>query len=656
MLHCIQMCSQSIKEKKQHIQQCEQAEQIISQHIKRFQQALHIYSADERETITDATTFAVQGHQHQERETGEPYVTHPIFIAEFLAKMHLDHESIVAALLHDLVEDTDITIQGIRQQFGEVVESLVAGLTNMTSPTPYNKNKSDIENIRQMLFASVHDVRIIIIKLADKLHNLSTMSCKSIERQKSTAQEVLDIYAPLAELLGIRTIQRKLEDGAFAILDPKEHEKICKKLPGYEAEAEKLFASVGKQIREKAAAKNFAFLLETRLKGIYSIAQKERQHEPHQIHDHFGIRIICDDDDSCYRLLGIVHAIWMPLAGRFKDYIAKPKTNGYQSLHTTVMGANKSIEFQIRSEAMHHIAEYGVAAHWNYKHNEPSPVEHDIQMKLQQIQNFQHYELLDGMKREILPDSIHVFTPKGKKITLPEGATALDFAYHIHTDIGHHAASARANGERIPLHKPLKDTCTVEIIIDKQIQPNLKCLQQCQTERARTKIRNWLNHHERKNLFIDKQIVAKTSSHTSNFQNTHILFARCCEPTFGDPITAYTAPSRGIIVHRKTCKNLRKVPEFEKREIQVEWEQTASLSHFQVVAHFALRQSHILQKIDSAAWEHNIILNNIEIQRLDDSIQVVLSFSSKTETEAYQFTSKLRAIPSTIAKLYKKSV
>ena len=577
--------------------------------LKPFFEKLDGYEEAEKKQIMAAARWAAGLHYSQKRASGEPYIIHPISVAEILIDLKLDYKAVIAALLHDVIEDTEITRSDLRREFGREVESLVHGVTKISFLRGKSRTIQDAETIRKMLFAMVKDIRVILIKLADKLHNMRTLSYLDPESQKRIATECLDIYAPLAGRLGISRIKEELEDLSFKYLQPQVYEQIKNFVSiNREGRAEYL-EKIQNAISKEAEAANIPIEFETRAKHSYSIYRKmKKRGKPlDEIYDLLGIRILTNTQSQCYELLGIVHKLFMPIAGRFKDYIAMPKSNKYQSLHTTVMGySGIMIEIQIRTYGMHHTAEDGIAAHWLYKEGvlKGAVREEDLSIinKLKSWDGAKaaSSEFLEEIKRELLRDSIYVFTPQGDVKELPAGSTAIDFAYNIHTEIGNHCLTAKADGVAIPLKSELKSTQVVEIITSNNAHPHLNWLRYVKTARARSKIRHWLNLHDT-GLIIERNIIAKRKGpeHFSEIiekreekeepenrildtsrigikidgeRNMMIHLAKCCSPTVGDDIIGYISRGRGIIVHRADCSNLKYIKDFNVRKIEVEWE------------------------------------------------------------------------------------
>ena len=443
---------------------------------------------------------------------------HPLNVASILVDLRMDPDAVIAALLHDVLEDTDARRADLRKEFGREVEALVQGVTKISILRGRTRSSQHAETIRKMLFAMVKDLRVILIKLADKVHNMRTLGYLAEEDRRRIAQETLDIYAPLAGRLGISRIKDELEDLSLKHLQPQVYDQIRQFVAARKSDRDGYLARVSEAITREAAAAGIPVTLETRAKHFYSIYQKMRRRAKplEEIYDLLGIRVLCDTASQCYELLGHVHKIWMPIEGRFKDYIAMPKSNRYQSLHTTVMGwGGRVIEIQIRTHDMHATAENGIASHWLYKSRTPAPgagreAELTLISKLKEWQGAGpgSSDFLDEIKRELLGDSIYVFTPKGDVVELPYGSTAVDFAYHIHTDIGDHCLAAKADGAIIPLREPLRNTQVVEIVTAVNARPHLDWLRSVRTSRARSKIRHRLAQIDPQ-LVFDRNLVAK---------------------------------------------------------------------------------------------------------------------------------------------------
>ncbi len=460
---------------------------------------------DDLELLRRAYDFAAEQHKAQIRLSGEPYLSHPVEVAHLLADMKLDVTSLCAALLHDVVEDTKIPIEKISENFGPDVARLVEGVTKISKLDLLAPEDRQAENVRKMLLAMVNDVRVVMVKLADRLHNMRTLEYLAPERQQRIARETLDIYAPVANRLGMGLIRGELEDLAFRYLEPEAFLELQKKLASKQKVFDKFLLEVQETIREKMVENGIPAEVQGRIKRLYSVHLKiqKQQRNLDQIYDLLAIRVITDTVKNCYAALGVIHQIWRPVPGRFKDYIAMPRPNLYQSLHTSVIHSGQPFEVQIRTQEMHRIAEQGVAAHWKYKGGQEASSADDqriIWMRhlIEWVQEMQEpSEFLSTLRVDLYPEEVYTFTPKGRVVVLPRGATPVDFAYAVHTEVGHQCSGAKVNGEMVPLRHALANGDVVEITTQKGHAPSRDWLSFVHTSRARTKIRQWINLHER---------------------------------------------------------------------------------------------------------------------------------------------------------------
>jgi len=452
-----------------------------------------------------AFAFAAEKHQAQVRESGEPYLSHPLEVAHILAELRLDMTTLCAALLHDVVEDARISLSEIAAKFGPDTARLVEGVTKISRLDLVSPEVRQVESVRKMLLAMVTDVRVVLVKLADRLHNMRTLGYLPPEKQERIARETLDIYAPIAHRLGMGAMRGDLEDLAFAYLEPSAYAELQKVVSERSKEFEKFLAELQEAIHKHLAENGVTADLEGRVKRLYSIHQKVQRQKGslEQVYDLLAVRIITDSVRNCYAALGVVHQIWRPVPGRFKDYIAMPRPNLYQSLHTTVIHGGQPFEVQIRTRQMHRIAEQGVAAHWRYKDGTNVSEDDQRVVWMRQLIEWaremrEPAEFLSTLKVDLYPEEVYIFTPKGKVLTLPRGATPVDFAYSIHTDVGHQCMGAKVNGQMVPLRHPLSNGDVVEIATQKGHGPSRDWLSFVRTSRARSKIRQWINLNERK--------------------------------------------------------------------------------------------------------------------------------------------------------------
>jgi GTP diphosphokinase / guanosine-3',5'-bis(diphosphate) 3'-diphosphatase len=460
---------------------------------------------DDTDLLRRAYDFAAQQHVDQSRASGEPYLSHLLEVAHILADLRLDVTTICAALLHDVVEDTRVPISQITDLFGPELSRLVEGVTKISRLELLAPEARQAESVRKMLLAMVSDVRVVLVKLADRLHNMRTLEFLPQESRERIARETLDIYAPVAHRLGMGLIRGELEDIAFRHLEPATYLELHKKVESRQKVYERFLADVQDTIRKKLVEAGIPAEVEGRTKRLYSLQLKlhRQQRALDQVYDLLAIRVITDNTRSCYSALGVIHQLWPPVPGRFKDYIAMPRHNLYQSLHTTVIHSGQPFEVQIRTQEMHRIAEQGVAAHWKYKGGEPASKQDDrrviwMRQLIEWVQEMQEPdEFLSTLRVDLYPEEVYTFSPKGRVVALPRGATPVDFAYAIHTEVGHQCVGAKVNGQIVPLRHVLENGDAVEILTQKGHSPSRDWLKYVQTSRARCKIRHWINLRER---------------------------------------------------------------------------------------------------------------------------------------------------------------
>ncbi|MBN2078740.1 MAG: bifunctional (p)ppGpp synthetase/guanosine-3',5'-bis(diphosphate) 3'-pyrophosphohydrolase [Spirochaetes bacterium] len=556
-------------------------------------------------TIQKAYLFANVAHEGQKRLSGEPYIVHPLEVAITLASYQLDTSTIAAALLHDTVEDTGASLDMIENAFGQEIAVLVDGVTKISSIKRRTKATAQAATLRKMLIATVKDVRVIIIKLSDKLHNMRTIMFHAPETRERVARETMDIYAPLARRLGMSEISSELEDLSFRVLHPREFSEIKKGVAQRDTELNSYLDYVRTVIYERLAEMSIEVRIIGRAKHYYSIYKKllAQKKSIDEIYDIRGIRIITNEIKDCYAVLGVVHTLWSPVASRFKDFIAVPKSNMYQSLHTTVVGPEGHwLEVQIRTEKMHATAEMGIAAHWVYK-EDPQSLKtkyKDIsflkeatewQMELRDTREF-----MKSLKMDLYENEIFVFTPQGKIIKLPKDATPVDFAYAVHTQVGNTCVGARVNGQIVPLKAKLKSGDIVEIMTSKKGHPSESWLKIVASPNARYKIRAWLRkktetplkqddedkHREEKTVKVtipkDEQVKLKSLSKqkqtgiiVDGTSDVLIRLSQCCQPIPGDDVVGFITRGRGIAVHKKNCPSLQRMTAEKERFITIVW-------------------------------------------------------------------------------------
>ncbi|MCW7482498.1 RelA/SpoT family protein [Leptospira kanakyensis] len=573
--------------------------------------------------IEKAYHIADKMHTGQKRLSGEPYIIHPMNVASVLDELGLDERAIAAGLLHDVVEDTSYSKEDMAREFGEDIAALVEGVTKISEIKSQSKETEAAENIRKMLLATIKDVRVMLIKLADKTHNVRTLKFQPEEKQKRIAKEVLSLYAPIAGRLGVYKVKFELEDLAFQSLHPEEYQEIKKRVSAKKSERDEYIEKIKIILKQRLAEISIDARIDGRAKHFYSIYRKmvTKEKSFSEIFDLRAVRIITNEIKDCYGVLGIVHTLWTPIPGRFKDYIATPKTNLYQSLHTTVFGPDgRPMEVQIRTKDMNAIAENGVAAHWAYKESTnlsktsvilQNGVENAFRMKwLEILKSWQDpsldsKEFMEELQYDLHEDEVFVFTPKGEIIEMPKGATVLDYAFRIHTDVGLHARGGKVNGRMVTLRTELKSGDQVEIITEKSSKPSPIWLRIVKTSGARQKLRAYFRKLqedsqretigsvlETQTPAIDENTIKeikkvkikkphKTNPHqeeskefgisVAGWNDVPVRVASCCTPIPGDEIIGFITRGRGVSVHKKDCTTANKQLEWMKT-IPVRWE------------------------------------------------------------------------------------
>ncbi len=554
------------------------------------------YASTECDTIIAAAYWSEKLHHGQKRKSGEDYIIHPLQVASILLSMRLETPAIVAGLLHDVLEDTDFPYSQLRSLFGNSVAFLVKGVSKISQDHRTDRHLNSADAVRDVMLAGMKDVRVLIIKLADKLHNMRTLRYIPQPRRDEIARECLDIYAPLARRLGIGWLCHELEDLAFSHIHPEEYAAIRRYMSKNMSHAKARLMKAREQIYAAATRHQVRISLKTRVKHCYSIYRKMRQQARSvaEIYDLLGIRVLCQKENDCFAMSGIIPGIWSNIKSRERDYITTPKPNNYQSIHLTVrLEANWHLEIQIRTHKMNRNAEHGIAAHWLYRQgqynrlqksrkipkvisnattfaNGDSPID-DVGIKKQihhiNIDTAESTQFLKAMKQDLRTESIYPFTPKGKMLHLPLGSTALDFAYYIHSNIGDHAYAALIDGKKANIRKQLNSLQTVEILTAHNAHPRLEWLQIAYTSRARSHIRSWLNENHA-DLTVRHNIVSSSSFAKSNRNLTR---ASCCSPRMGDKIVGYLGANQNIIVHRYSCARLRRIKNLDERRVSVEW-------------------------------------------------------------------------------------
>lgn len=589
--------------------------------LKEFLSQYDYFNDEDRERISKAWYFMTEKCGDKKRSCGTPYYLHPLRLAKVLADSKLDADAVITGILHT-IRDFGVSPEEIGKTFGEQIEKLLQG-TNKIMYLPINsKTLRQADAIRKMIFAMVDDVRIILVKIADRLDRIRNIKSLEPERQRILAEEIIDIWAPLADRLGMQTAKNEFEDLSLRYTNPKAYNQIEAIVAQSKEERAEFLNSAVKKIQQKAEKAGISVTITSRAKHFYSIYQKmrKRNKSASELYDLLALRILCNSNAECYQLVGIVHSLWLPMDGRFKDYIAVPKANGYQSLHTTVICEGKPLEIQIRTYEMHNMAEHGIASHWLYKKGTNHDlVEADKLEIFNKLQSLKESILTNGadfetLKNELLGDEIFVFTPAGDVKKLPAGATAIDFAYSVHSAIGEKIVAAKADGKIIPITKPLQNTQIIEIITNPQAHPTEAQLGNVKTSKAHQKIHSWLmandpTFSERLALQSTAESVPaagegllqagsvtvsprkqrkkhfkKNEDHPEKTSRTRkpvlvqgekrVLynFAQCCNPYYPDVICGYVTRTKGVTIHRADCLIYQRIPEKEKRSVEVTWD------------------------------------------------------------------------------------
>lgn len=679
------------------------------------------------EVVDRAFVLADKAHSGQKRASGEPYIIHPIAVATIIAQMHLDTESIAAALLHDVVEDTEFSGKDIEELFGKQVKDLVDGVTKLDKLRFHDYREAQAENFRKMILAMTRDIRVILIKLADRTHNMRTIGNLRPDKRKRIARETLDVFAPIANRLGISEIKTELEELGIAALYPMRYRVLKAAVTKARNNRKEIVNSILEAIKRRLKEVGIEGRVLGREKRIYSIYKKmvNKELQFREIMDVYAFRIILKDVDTCYRVLGQMHNLFKPRPGTFKDYIAIPKINGYQSLHTSLIGPHGvPIEIQIRTEFMDQMSARGVAAHWSYKENGSEPTSTTAQRNAQRwIKNLidlqqsagSSMEFIEGVKTDLFPDAIYVFTPEGKIYDLPAGATPVDFAYAVHTEIGEHCIGARVNHRIFPLSRPLESGQSVEIITSPHAQPSALWLSSAVTSRARSKIRQYLKSLRTQEcvligrrllqnalkggvrldtipketinailkefkepdlsaLLVDialgnimTVIVAKKLQTDLNVPEEEGLpitgtgglpytFAQCCLPIPGDHIIAHVSPGKGLVIHNYNCSNVRDKVKDADKFLNVEWDlQVTANLEFQTGLRIELENRQgILSEISNAVDVAGSRIESINSDIKDESTYIInLTVTVRDRLHLAGVMRRIKAVPN-VLKIFRR--
>ncbi|MBQ4811922.1 bifunctional GTP diphosphokinase/guanosine-3',5'-bis(diphosphate) 3'-diphosphatase [Pseudoalteromonas luteoviolacea] len=684
-------------------------------------------SPEDVELVQKAYVVAREAHEGQTRSSGEPYITHPVEVTQILASMKLDHETLMAALMHDVIEDTDFSQADLAEIFGETVAELVAGVSKLDKLDFKDKKEFQAENYRKMIMAMTQDIRVILIKLADRTHNMRTLGFLRPEKRRRIARETLEIFAPIANRLGIHDIKNELEDLGFQALYPMRHRALKSEVAKARGNRKEVISNIQTEIESRLEEAGISASVKGREKHLYSIYRKMLNKELlfNEVMDIYAFRINVDDIDTCYRVLGVAHNLYKPIETRFKDYIAVPKTNGYQSLHTSLVGPHGiPVEIQIRTHDMDHMADKGVAAHWMYKKSGDS-AGHTAQQRarqwMQSLLELQQsagssFEFVENVKTELFPEEIYVFTPDGRIIELPMGATAVDFAYAVHTDVGNTCVGARVNRKPYPLSKELDTGQTVEIITSSGAHPNATWLNFIVTGKARLGVRNYLkSQHQEESIQLGRrlldsalgeqklddipteQIERVLEEHNLNtllellveIGNGNIMsvliakrllqaddgiesfakqakaaiigtegmlvtYAKCCRPVPGDAIAAYVSQGKGLMVHRQECRNIKGWENERAKYCVVKWEDNPEKEYIAALRVEIINHQGALAKLTNVVASAQANIVEIATEEKESNLYIIdLGVTVKDRIHVANIMRKIRVMPD-VQRVYRK--
>jgi guanosine-3',5'-bis(diphosphate) 3'-pyrophosphohydrolase len=655
-------------------------------------QLLRYLPQDQVAQIAEAYRFAAKAHEGQQRCSGDPFISHPFEVARILANMHMDYHSIMAAFLHDVIEDTSLDKNDIAEKFGDEIAEMVDGVSKLELISFESQAEAQAENLRKMMLAMTRDIRVILVKMADRLHNLRTLASLSPEKQRRIAKETLEIYAPIANRLGMNLFRVEFEDIGFSYLYPVRYQVLKEAVKKARGNRKEIIHALESNVKNRLEQEQvIPFVIIGREKHLYSLYKKMRKKDLSlsEIMDVYALRVIVDKVDTCYRVLGVIHNLYRPIHGRFKDYIAIPKANGYQSLHTTVVGPfGVPIEIQIRTEEMDRIAENGIAAHWLYK-STPSGKKIEAETRARewlksileiQKQTGNSLEFIEHVKVDLYPDEVYVFTPQGDILSLPSGATCVDFAYAVHTTVGNTCIAAKIDRRLVPLSSRLTSGQTVEIITATGAHPNPAWLGFVATGKARSNIRHWLKtQQDNEAQLLGKRLLERALASLSmtfndipknrlelflkelKMDNSDILFeaiglgnqvaslvarrlgedldkvdeshlcplairgtegmvvsyAKCCRPIPGDPIVGHLSSGRGIVIHRESCKNVSEIHRYPEKYIYVKWGETVEGEFLVELRIDMINQRGALATLANVLANNGVNIQNVHIDERD---------------------------------------
>ena len=690
--------------------------------LKHFIESLETYMpAEQIEQVMRAYEFGATAHSGQTRLSGEPFITHPLAVAQILADMHMDSQAIVAAILHDVIEDTETPMAELEEQFGNEIATLVDGVSKLDQIQFTSRAEAHAESFRKMMLAMIEDIRVILVKLADRLHNMKTMDSMPTEKQARIARETLEIYAPIANRLGINHMKVDLEDLGFRYLYPFRYSVLDRTLRRSKGSQRQIVKKISERIMEAMEQEGIEGEVIGREKHLYSIYKKmaEKKRMLGDIVDVYGFRIIVNDVNTCYQLLGLVHNLYKPMPGRFKDYIAIPRVNGYQSLHTTLFGPKGlPLEVQIRTAEMNRVAEAGVAAHWQYKAEDKSTATPQRRARewlanLVEIQESgSSEEFLESVKVDLFPDKIYVFTPKGDIMPLPKGATTVDFAYAVHTDVGNRCVAAKIDRNLVPLRTALQNSQTVEIITARGAKPNPNWVTFVTTAKARSAIRHYMKKMrssesvdlgkrlldrslkdlrsslrkvgkvrmrealdelglaDANELFEQLGLGERLAPLTARFligmqddnsqpeaaslviagtEGVVVGYAKCCHPIPGDDVMGYLSSGRGVIIHRNSCGNMINFRKQPEKWIAVGWEEDIDRDFSSQIQVETLNKTGVLAEVAAMIADSDSNIEQVSvIDRHEDGTVLTFLLQVKDRIHLARIMRKIKQMPNVL--------
>ena len=690
--------------------------------LKRLIESLEAYMpAEQVEQVMRAYEFSATAHRGQTRMSGDPFISHPLAVAQILADMHMDSQAIAAAILHDVVEDTETPITELDQQFGNEIATLVDGVSKLDQMHFTSRAEAQAESFRKMMLAMIGDIRVILVKLADRLHNMKTMDSMPADKRARIARETLEIYAPIANRLGINHMKVDLEDLGFRYLYPFRYSVLERALRRSKGSQRQIVKKISERFRDAMEQEGIEGEVIGREKHLYSIYKKmaEKKRMLGDIVDVYGFRIIVDDVNTCYQLLGLVHNLYKPMPARFKDYIAIPRVNGYQSLHTTLFGPKGlPLEVQIRTIEMNRVAEAGVAAHWQYKAEDKSSATPQRRARewlanLAEIQESgSSEEFLESVKVDLFPDKIYVFTPKGDIMPLPKGATTVDFAYAVHTDVGNRCVAAKIDRNLVPLRTTLQNSQTVEIITARGAKPNPNWVTFVTTAKARSAIRHYMKKmrssesvdlgkrlldrslkdlgsslrkvgkvrmrealdelglKDASELFEQLGLGERLAPLTARFliglhddeaqpeaaslviagtEGVVVGYANCCHPIPGDDVMGYLSSGRGVVIHRNSCGNLINFRKQPEKWIAVSWEEDIDRDFSSQIQVEALNKTGLLAEVAATIADSDSNIEQVAVvDRHEDGTVLTFLLQVKDRTHLARIMRNIKRMPSVL--------